>query len=40
MGWFKRNLGLAGVISEGRFETDTIMAERADCLRADGTIRI
>jgi hypothetical protein len=31
---------LAGVISEGRTETDTIVAERADAIRADGTIRI
>jgi hypothetical protein len=30
---------LAGVISEGRSETDTIIAERADCIRADGVIR-
>lgn len=30
---------LAGVISEGRAETDTIVAERADCIRADGSIR-
>jgi hypothetical protein len=30
---------LAAVISEGRAETDTIVAERADCIRADGTIR-
>jgi hypothetical protein len=30
---------LAGVISEGRRESDTIVAERADCLLANGTIR-
>jgi len=30
---------LAGVISEGRATTDTIVAERADCIRANGTIR-
>jgi hypothetical protein len=30
---------LAGVISEGRPESDTIVAERADAIRADGTIR-
>lgn len=31
---------LAGVVAEGRMETDTIIAERADCIRADGTIRV
>lgn len=30
---------LAGVISEGRSATDTIIAERADCILADGLIR-
>jgi hypothetical protein len=30
---------VAGVISEGRAETDTVVAERADNIRADGTIR-
>jgi len=31
---------LAGVISEGRRESDTIIAERADFIRPDGTIRV
>ncbi len=30
---------LGGVIAGGRFETDTILAERADCIRSDGSIR-
>lgn len=30
---------LAGVISEGHLETDTFVAERADYIRANGTIR-
>jgi hypothetical protein len=30
---------VAGVISEGRAEDDKIVAERADNIRADGSIR-
>lgn len=33
-------LPLAGVISEGRSETDTIIAERADSILANGSVRI